>query len=362
VSTAPWGTDTPALLAAGALTHVSQLTVTTPDGDVVALPVTGGALTYDDARSPRVDFRADVHLDPLDVALLSRIDPRRPCRVLVELGYARPDGLVDRHPVTDLGLRSRSRTRPGDEMTLTARSDEALLLDNAPSASLTVSTATTALGIKAVILTVLPSADVTIDVTDTGPAVAIAAQPDCDKWDTISDLADQIVAAVYDDGTGAWFVTDRVNAYTTPAVILEDGAGGTIVNVREDNDRESDWYNRVKLVHEWRDSSDVDHRVMSVADATGPYAPVTGNVRVLEVDRETPTTQLKCNAAAATLASRAVTRGRVLNVSAPSTYWLRPGDTVEVRETGRDPEAHLVSSVTFDLRSGLMDVTTRQPD
>jgi hypothetical protein len=360
--TAPWSTDTPQLLAAGAVSHVSVVTVTTPDGDVVPMPVTGGSITYDDTRSPRVEFRCDTHLDPLDVALLSRIDPRRPCRVMVELGYQRPDGMVDRHPVADLGLRSRTRDRPGDDMTLTARSDEALLIDNSPSASLTVSTATTALGIESVILTVLPSADVTLDVTTAGPAVAIAAQPDCDKWDTISDLADQIGAAVYDDGTRAWFVTDRVNSYGTPAVTLSDGPAGTITRISEDNDREADWYNRVKLVHEWRDASDVDHRVLSVANATGPYAPVTGNVRVLEVERDTPTTQTKCDAAAATLAARAVTRGRVLNVSAPSTYWLRPGDTVEIRETGRDPEAHLVSSVTFDLRSGLMDVTTRQPE
>ena len=40
------------MIAAGALTHLATVVVTTPDGDTVPIPVLDGTLTFDDTRSP----------------------------------------------------------------------------------------------------------------------------------------------------------------------------------------------------------------------------------------------------------------------------------------------------------------------
>lgn len=367
MSTAPWMDDTATLLAMGdadqigGMAHTSVCVVITEGGDTFEVPIIGGNLNFDETRSPRVTANLSTHL-LTDQALNDRIDPRRICRVKLAVGYIRPDGLVDVQQIADLGLRSRTRSRPDDTLTLVAASDEALLTDNTVSTSLAVSNATTTGAITDIIHAVLPSATVVVSTSTNGPAVS-QSQLDGDKWATILDLSDRMGGwTVYDDGLRVWHIADRPNTYGSPSLSLIDGPGGTLVSVNEDNSRETDWYNRVKVRNEWTDTGGTAHRVVAVADAAGPYAPVAGNVRALEVSRDVPTTSTEAAAAAATLVARTVSRGRVFTVTAPSTYWVRPGHTLVLTETGRDPEQHLVTASDFDLLSGIMTLTTRQPE
>lgn len=360
MTTGEWMADTPALLAAGALTHACTAYVTSPAGDVVEVPVVSGSLSFDESHAPRVEAQLTAHLDP-DPALASRVDPRLGCRLLLSVGYARPDGLLDVHLVGDLGLRSLTRNRPADELTLTARSDEALFLDGAPAVNWSLSSPSTAQAIVDTIHQVIPAASVTVHTGLTGAAVSITTQPTADRWTALMDFADRMGGvAVYDDGLRAWHVADRPNALGVASYVLGDGAAGTLVEVTEDVDREGDWFNRAQLVYQWTDTLDVDHLIVGTGDAGGPYAPVAGNTRVGQFTRDTPTTQAEATAAAATLVARTITRARSYTLTAPSAYWVRPGDTVGTNEAGHDTEAHLVTAVSFDLRSGLMTLTTRQ--
>lgn len=351
----PWSADTPALLAAGALTHVSTATITTTAGDTVAVPIVDGTLSYDDTRAPRVALDVTAHLIP-DAALASRIDPRTGTRVQISLGYVRPNGTTDLQPVANLGLRTRTRTRPDDELAIAAASDEALVIDAAPTAQLTLSTGTTSAAITSLIQSVIPAAVVTVTLTSTGPAVDFD-EPDVDKWTAINDLADRLNAAVYDDGTRAWFVDYRPNYAGTVMAALSDGPAGSIVEIEESWDRDTGWANKVQLVYGWQDSSGTDRRVV----ATGT-AIAGGTTKTLDVRRDTPTTQAQANLAAANLVARTVTRGRAYTLTAPSCYWLRPGHTITVAETGQPTAPLLVSAVSFDLRTGLMSITARLPE
>lgn len=360
MSTGEWMADTPRLLAAGPLTHAATAVVTSPAGDVVPVSIVDGQISFDESHAPRVEATLTVHLDP-DPALASRVDPRLGCRLLLSVGYARPDGLLDVHPVGDLALRSLTRNRPGDELELTARSDEALMLDGAPAAPWSLSSTSTAQAIVDTIHQVIPTATVLVQTSLTGPPVTITNQPTADRWTAIMDFADRMGGmAIYDDGLRTWHIADRPNALGVPGYILADGAAGTLLEVTEDVDREGDWFNRVQVVYQWTDAADVDHLIVGTGDAGGPYAPTAGNARVGQFTRDTPTTQAEATAAATTLVGRTITRARSYTLTAPSAYWVRPGDTVGTDEAGHATETHLVVAVRFDLRSGLMTLTTRQ--
>lgn len=355
--TDPYAEDTPTLLTR-TLTHLVTARVVMPDGETITLDVEGGRLGWDETRSPRVEATLTCRV-PTDAAQLARIDPRTGARLEVDLGYTRPGGVQDIHTVADLSLQARDVTRPDDLMTLTARSDEALVIDDAASASLTVNTATTTAGMAYLIGLCVPSPNITVTAS-TGPAIN-QSQRDGDKWDALADLADRIGARVYDDGLRTWWITPTPTL-DTPALELAVGDGGTIDTSDSGLGREG-WYNRVYLKHSWVDTSDVEHLVRSVRSITsGTYQAVVGNTRTLIEERNTPATQTQADAAATSLVARTVTRGRSFSLSAVSAYWLRPGHTVRVTLPTGDPEDHLVVSVEFDLRTGLMDVSTRLPD
>lgn len=360
VDTGPYSPDTPTLLADGPLTHAATAQVTTPDGDTIALPIIDGTVTYDETRSPRVEATLTTHL-AADAALATRIDPRVACRLKVAAGYIRPGGVVDVQLVADLGLRTRTRARPDDTLTLTGRSDEALLIDSAPSATLTVSAATTAAAITGVITGAVPGATVNVDAQDLGPAVSFA-ENNVDKWGAVADFADRIAGVVYDDGLRTWHIAYRPNYTTTPTHYISDGPAGTLVQIEETYDRDGDWANRVQLVYEWQDTAGVDKRIVATADATGPYAPTAGNTKTLLDVRDTPTLQAFANLAATNLVARTNTRARTYTLTAPSAYWVRPGQTINVTEANTGTIALLVVAVTFDLRTGLMSIDGRLPE
>jgi hypothetical protein len=357
VSTAPYSEDTPDLLTRS-LSHVSAARVVLPTGETIALADIAGNLSFDEKRAPRVSVTLTASV-PTDPAVLERIDPRTGARLEIDLGYRRPGGLEDVHTIADLVLRSRPVSRPDDTMTLEGLSDESLIIDCAHAANFTVNTASTTAGMTYILGTILTSPTVTI-TSPTGPAIN-QTEADADRWNTLADLADRIEARVYDDGLRNWWITP-VPVLGTPALALAVGQGGTLTATDADMSRDDDWANRVYLLYSWTDSSDVLHTIRAMRQITsGPYS-TANTVRTLKLERNIPATQTQANAAAAALVARTVTRGRSLTVTGVSAYWLRPGDTVDVTLLTGPTERHLVVSVAFDLKTGLMDVTTRLPD
>jgi hypothetical protein len=300
---------------------------------------------------------------PDDVAQLGRIDPRIGTRVVISAGYSRPDGTADVHQLGDLGLRRRPVARPDNRMTLTCYSDEALVADAGASVTGTLVEVNTLNGIATLIRQVLPAAAIDYTaLTNAGPAVN-QSTVDIDRMDVISDLADQIAAQVYDDGSRQWVVRDVPQLGAVIALEVAHGAGGTLVESDADLSRDDGYANWVVLRYIWTDGSNVRQRIIGSRRITsGPYAANAGNIRILLIDRDTPTTQAKADAAAAALVARTVTRGRALTIRTPSAYWLRPGDTLRAQLVTGDPETCLAARVEFDLASGLMAVSTRLPD
>lgn len=355
---APFASDTPDLLAAGPLTHIVRTSAVMPDGETIPLDLEGGTLSFDETRSPRVIADNLLVKAFTDVAALGRVDPRTGCRLRIDAGYRRPDGTEDVQTIANLGLRSRPVSRPADTMPLSAQSDEALVIDNSPGVFLAFTRATTVLAIQVVV----QAAGLTPTWNVTAPAgPAVTQGPYEDYWDLTNDLADRIGAQVYDDGLRTWNITTAPVLAATAAE-LAVGAGGTITSSESGLDRD-EWANKVVLRYRWRDTSDVEHTIISTRRITsGPYAALPGNTKTLLVERSVSTTQAEADLAAAALVARTVTRGRSFTLSAVSAYWLRPGHTVLVTLPLGDPERHLVQSVRFDLVTGLMQVTTRLPD
>lgn len=355
----PWSTDSADLITQ-TLTHVARAYITTASGDYVGLDLEGGTLTWDETRSPRVTANLSCRV-PTDQALLDRIDPRiGGTRLRVDVGYFRPDGNEDVQQIVDLGLRSRRVTRPDDIMTITAASDEALVIDAGPTKSGTVTNASTTGAISAVINQVLTTTPVVDVGGPTGPAVSGVLFDD--RWDVINDLADRIEKQVFDNGLRTWYI-NSTPLLDTPALEVKVGEGGTIIGSDAGLDRDEGFYNFVWLRYEWTDGSNVDHKIDATQRIqTGPYAATTGNYRIFKQERQVATTQTEADNAAAALVGRTVTRGRSFEVECISAYWLRPGHTIEVTLPLGSPEQHLVTAVTFDLRAGTMRVTTRLPD
>ncbi len=355
----PWSADTPDLLT-GTISHVATATLVMPDGEEVPLDLTAGTVGWDETRAPRVTATLTCKV-PGDQAMLDRIDPRTGARLVITAGYRRPDQLLDVQPLADLGLRGRRVSRPSDTMTLTATSDEALVIDNAPSNGGSVSSLTTKAAMVEVIRLIFPGVTVSTTGAPSGPAVT--QDPLGDKWTTLADLADRIDTQVYDNGLRAWFIRPTPTTTADPAVELAVGAAGTLIESDTGLDRDAGWFNRVFLTYEWTDSSNAPHTVVAVRSITsGPYTAVTGNIRTMDERREIPATSTEATAAATSLVTRTVTRGRSFTLRSVSAYWLRPGMTARVSLPLGDPELHLVAAVEFDLAAGTMRVTTRLPD
>lgn len=357
---APYSIDTPDLLTR-TLTHVARATVVLPSGERFPVDVRGGTLSWDDTRSPRVEASIECRV-PTDQELLNRLDPRTGARLEVEAGYRRPDRLEDAHLIADLGLRARTVRRPEDTMTLTALSDEAIIIDDAPSSAGTITGSSTVLAIREMVRLFFPGESLTLTGLSTLTGPSINQSPMGDKWEAIADLSDRVGAQTFDDGLRNWNLAVPATV-TDPAAELYVGQAGTVIDSETGLDRDDGFYNRVFLRYEWRDSGGTEYVVKATRSITsGIYAATVGNVRTLELRREIPTTQTEANAAAAALVARTVTRGRSFAVRAVSAYWLRPGMTVETKLPIGDAEQHVVSRVEFDLRAGDMRVTTRLPD
>lgn len=329
-------------------------------GAGVALPFTRWQMSWDETRAPRAELKVDV-ATPTDLATRMLLDPRAPTRCRLWIGH-RIDGVPDRLLVANVGLRLNSAQDPEGTTVITARGDEALMIDNAPSAdTASLSGATVTAAIASVITGTIPGAVVNV-TSATGGATSIPAPTYTDKWAAIDDLADRISDAdVYDDGLGVWWIAPRPQVASVPVWTFTRGRGTARISQASTLDREG-WANRVLLTHRYTTAGGVATVVQSVRSITsGPLAAVAGNVRTVEVKRTTTISASGADTAAASLVKRYASRGRAYSIRHVAIPWLRPGMTVAVEVAPGTISRHIVSSVMIDS-SGWAETTTRYPD
>lgn len=363
----PYSAGVANALAAGPLEHVARIVATHPDwAQDITLEVDSASVTFDEGWAPHVQATLQCRL-PDDLGVLSDLDPRAGVRVQIETGYVL-DGAEDVHLLADLGLRSRTTLRPANLLRIQASGDEAILQDNLWSDSTPGAVPTTGL-VEAVEWLIDQGTSGTYVLDSDIPtgynagALTEAAMPTGDDfWSVLSGVVDDGGAWVRDDGTRTFRLGERPSVAGVSRAQLATGPGGTVVDAEESLDRDL-WANAVLVRSAWRDSLGADRLVIARSwVSSGDMAPGAAGWRWRRVDRSSPTTQAAANAAAGAILQRTVTRGRGHTIGAKAAYWLRPGQTVTVQPVSGDQERQIVARVKFDLPSGLMTVTTRQPE
>lgn len=330
----------------------------------IRLDVESGTLTFDESRSPFVT--ADLVARVPSAAEVDLLDPRTGVRLEVDAGYVYGDGVRDVHPLAVLHVWSRNVERPGNTLSISARSGESRMIDDTVlGPPLTFGAqADAGQAIAQLIALAAPGAP----VVNTLPAATFVTGADVrtvgpgdDLMAAARDIADRAGNGwVYEDGLGTWYVRPRPELAGLSSATFKVGPGGTLERATSALELD-EWYNAVVVVYRWDGGESVGWAEVT----TGPMAPASaGRRRVLTVTRDAQGSPGDARNAAAAILDRTVSRGRSLSLQVASApYWLRPGRTSTVQLPTGTPERHLVSSVQFDLAgSGTANIATRVPE
>ena len=350
--------DIPALLGAGVLEHTAAVQLAT-DYAPVELQVQRGTVTYDEERSPRVVADLDLVLD--SVATYEALDPRLPAEVAVFAGYRHPIGWSSTGLLLAGIVVDRGALRPDNTVTVRVESAERVVIDAAASkAGTSVSLGSRVGAARRIVDLAFPTGRTWVDTTADATAATDPDLPNRDKWDVVTDLVDQAGCDIYDRGDGTWVVEYRVTD-AGPSVHTLSTAGGTVIDSNVRTTRGEGYANRVQLIYEWTDTSDVRHRIAAIRDVTsGPFAAQAGRIVTYRETRDVPTTLTAARNAAASQVRRRVNRGQFTDVSGPSAYWIRPTDTVTLDLPAGGNADLIVSRVAYELGAGRMSLALRR--
>lgn len=347
----------------GVLTMLTDVQVTGSGIDPFRLDVINGNVTWAEDTTPHVEANLTCRV-PDDQDTLDALDGRLNRRLTISAGYRVP-GVSETHAVADLGLYQRIVRRPDNTMLIRAVSDEQAVLDYQPvTGSRTYDDGSDGgAAIRDLIRWAVPGA--TVEVTASGTFVAsgdsLLINREDNLWNAVQDIADRIGAWVRHDGLGTFQVVPQpVNAGSASAM-LAVGVGGTITASEATLGRDS-WGNTVAVTYSWFDGE--QRTAYGYAEVTsGPFAVAAVGRKVIAVTIERKGTAAQAKAAAASMLTRAVTRGRALSVEFEhAPLWVRPGQTVTVGLPTGPQARQLVSRFDLDIPSGRGHMTTRQPE
>ncbi|HMT33667.1 MAG TPA: hypothetical protein PKA99_13645 [Dermatophilaceae bacterium] len=323
----------------------------------------GSTVDWSERRSPCVATNLVCDIPAPDV--LARLDPRKNVRVTITAGYHLADGSRSVAEVANLHLRARTVDRPRQTLTLTAVSDEALVIEGSKRAT-PIETPYipwhVSFGIGTLITEVLaggPAASPLI--VDTAPRVTGQTVIGTDYWRAITDLADIADVDVYDEGDRVFRIAPRVYVASESVAVIRTGPGGTVTASAAVVDRD-DFANDVQLAYEWKDAANVQQRVIGRATTSGVWAPVGVGFCGHVENREGPITQGGADAAAATLLRRLMSRSRTIEVESVAHWWIRPRQTITLQLPTGEQSRVIVVSARFDLTSRTMHLVTRAPE
>lgn len=344
------------------------------DGWAAPVPLAADevSVTFDEGWAPHVQAEVVAKV-PGTQAELDQLDPRRLVRLRCSAGYVYPGGYRDVHPLFDLGLRTRPVARPDNNMAMTAASDEALVQDAGPwvDGFYNINTLDLSGHVAHVLPLVLGRPQTIVDELPPGPYINAWMSGSDNVWQTVTSWVNSRDAWLHDDGLRRWRLRPRPVDVGPVAHELRTGPAGTLTNARTSVSREADeWANYVQVLHVFTDAQGLEQSSLGRAwVSSGPYqgwdeansTPLPG-LKWWGMRLDTPATLAEATTAAKAILRRKLRGGRSMTLEAPAAYWLRPGHTVAVQLPLGPPELHLVSAVTFRLRTGSMTVTTRHPE
>lgn len=305
----------------------------------------GLTLTLDEAWSPYAQLEASVAV----LNDMRQIDPRKAHRIVVELGYKYPGGVLDQHVVADLVL-SEWQDRYDGTATIMARSDEQLLMEwESLGAVASYPAGATAVDvIRLELARTLGVIPVITTKSDASLSEAIDVGVGVDRFDIMTTLADSADVWLYCDARRVWHIADRPVGVGASKVQLTTGAAGIVTNREASLSRET-WGNAVTVEF-------LDRKFGYASVSSGPFSTSTVGVCTYRVSKDAPYPgAARANAVAQAVLSRVFTRGSKGSITALAAWWLKPGDTVTTPEGQRV----LCSSVRFTFPNALMQVDTR---
>ena len=206
---------------------------------------------------------------------------------------------------------------------------------------------------KDFIAELLAEVDLTPVVTATSPARLAPQVWDQDRSDIIADLCTAIDAEAYVDRQGVARVRD-FDPVSTGSVI-RDGAGGTIVTIRE----AAQWDEVRNRVHAWSTNAD-SLGVRALASIIEPTHPLHESKigRKVEV-YESPQLwdQLQAYRAARNVLRKKAKLGRVYTISCVPDPRRDPGDRFTL-QSPLGTESCVIQSVSTPLEAGVQTITT----
>lgn len=315
--------------------HTASLIAARVDQDISSTPAT----------------RATVTVADVPESYLDRLDPRRDLILSIRAGYDTGDySWGDIHPICQVKVSRIVRDESGRGVIYGA-SVEQTILDNA---ELDPALDVTGVAAHTLVAQLAAAAGGYIETNGlTGPATTLRSE---DAWDGIQEICNNQLWRVAADPSGVLQLRAAPTGAETSVVALTVGKDGTLIRRQLEQSRDT-YANRIRLIHEWRDSAGVSKRI--VGTATNATYDVAGNRRTATVRRATSTTQARANYAASVLLARMIRRGRAYRVTALAHYWIQPGDVITITAPGSGAaERATVEAITYSS-DGTMDLNTR---
>lgn len=325
------------------------VTATTAHGvPIETLDVSSLVLTMDEGWSPLA--QAEMTLTSSDP---TRLDPRAGVRVVIELGYRYPGGILDQHRIADLQLAEWTGTSPEDTLNATALGDEMYLQEWVPlGGPQTYPVGTPVVDI--ITAQLLASINrVAVVSADRGTLLSepLTVGPGTRLWAVLKALSDQADVWTYADPLGTWHVTPRPSTTGRPVAQVTTGPTGIVTAIDTGMSR-VDWGNAIELTY-------ASGQVAYASEPLGPMGTDTVGICAVTVKTDAPWPgTFSAQAAAQSILRRTLTRGSAQALTALAAWWVRPGDTI----TRPDGSRAIVARVRFTFPDSLMTITTREAD
>lgn len=364
----------------GDLTFVTEARVVTDAGVLVTpLSITGGSLTMDEEWAPYVQATVEV----VDPGVL--IEPRRAQRLVIDAGYVYPDGSRDVRQFATLVITDAPVDERTGIVTITAKSDEALVQDGAHwgVADDVQNYANHGAAMRNFVERALTGLTTSVWTGPGMPSTSASMtgyriRSGDGWWQHVQSVEDMGGGVIYCNEARQWYVgpyqTDEsptTEGYIATGDVPESwptalDAGRTLpILIEAETVRTRDeWANAVVLLHEWTDAgTNTPRRVAAIASVgSGDYRPTLVGYSVEKVDRDVPITQAEAQAAANAIVYRTQRRGLRRLFQARACWWLRPRNLHQVWVKGTAGYAR-ITRCTWQLDgTGLMTILTRAPE
>lgn len=278
----------------------------------------------------------------------------------------------------DLGIRSRI-VGVENTLTLTLASDEALMQDIAPLMGPGGDSGLPGVGggvlnattfeeaIPAILAAALPTATIT-EFTATGdisqfvepwgipgtPPNGIPWPAGQSAWAFASMLTDIVGARLWCDESRLWHVTALAPDKSTAVAVA---AGVNMTGYSDTVSRDADWYDAVVITYTWTTPSGASSFTTdNTPDAPTPFS------RVYDVQRDLGKRKsgfLPADGAAAALLAQVSNLGRTIPIEAINNFQADPGATLAVTLPDATALTGRIQSVTWDIGTREMSLTTR---